>query len=297
MPKVSVIVPVYNVEKYLAQSLDSIIAQTLTDIEIICVNDGSTDGSPTILADYAKKDTRIQIITQDNRGLSGARNSGMKVATGEYTCFVDSDDQIPPYALKTLLQIAESSQSPVVMSECKLNHPTTETPAIHWQIHTNVMADFVQNRHISSSAWNKLYRTEIIKNHPFIEGIYFEDWPFLTTLMGQIQQFATTDIPCYIYREDNTSITRSSFNTKKVDSYITGIHFVYETFQNKPNLIWAQKRMAMAAKMLINKVYHARDKELYHYTINQLAPLFKQGILLKRHIPLKSLVRYWWMKK
>lgn len=296
MTKISVIVPVYNVEKYLAACLDSIIAQTMTDIEIICVNDGATDHSATILADYALKDSRIKIITQENKGLSGARNSGLMVAQGEYTCFVDSDDQIPFYALETLFQIADKMQCPVVMSERKLNQPTTETPTPRWQIHTKVMPDFVTNRHISSSAWNKLYRTDLIRNHPFIEGIYFEDWPFLTTLMGQIQQFATTDIPCYIYREDNSSITRSSFNTKKVDSYITGIHFVFECFQNKSDLIWAQKRMAVAAKMLINKVYHTRDKDLYHYTVDQLEPLFKQKTLLKKHIPLKTRFRYWLMK-
>ena len=297
MPKVSVIVPVYNVEKYLAACLDSIIAQTITDIEIICVNDGSKDNSATILDEYTQKDKRIKIITQKNKGLSGARNSGIKAATGEYTCFVDSDDRIPSYALKTLLQIAEATRSPVVMSEKVEHKPVLMSGAVHWQLHTDVMADFVQNRHIFSSAWNKLYRTDLVKNHPFIEGIYFEDWPFLTTLMGQIQQFATTDIPCYIYRNDNDSITRSSFNTRKVDSYITGIHFVYESFQNKLDLIWAQKRMAVAAKMLINKVYHTRDKNLYRYTVDQLESLFKKKILFKRLIPFKSLFRYWLMKR
>ena len=297
MPEISVIVPVYNVEKYLPACLDSILEQTFKDFEVICVNDGSTDESATILAEYAQKDNRIKVISQKNKGLSGARNSGMKVAAGEYTCFVDSDDRIPPHALKTLLQIAQTSQSPVVMSEKKLSQPILNLAPVHWKVHTRVMPDFVQNRHISSSAWNKLYRTDLIKNHPFIEGIYFEDWPFLTTLMGKIQQFATTDIPCYIYRSDNTSITRSSFNTKKVDSYITGIKFVYEHFKSSKDLIWAQKRMAVAAKMLINKVYHTRDKNLYRYTQDQLHPLFQQKVLLKRHIPLKTLFRYWLMKR
>lgn len=297
MPKISVIVPVYNVEKYLVGCLNSILNQTVKDIEIICVNDGSTDKSAEILTEYAQKDNRIKIITQENKGLSGARNSGMKVATGIYTCFVDSDDQIPPYALNTLLKIAEETQCPVVMSEKKLKQPTNEIPTLHWKVHTQVMPDFVQNRHISSSAWNKLYRTDLIKKHPFIEGIYFEDWPFLTTLMGKIQQFATTDIPCYIYREDNTSITRSSFNTKKVDSYLTGIQFVYEHFQDSEDLIWAQKRMAVAAKMLINKVYHTKNKALSVYTSNKLRQLFKQKILLKKHLPFKSLIRYWLLPK
>ena len=94
MPKISVIVPVYNVEKYLARCLDSIINQTLADIEIICINDGSTDNSLEILNDYAKKDSRIKIIDQTNAGLSCARNAGMQIAQGEYIGFVDSDDWI-----------------------------------------------------------------------------------------------------------------------------------------------------------------------------------------------------------
>ncbi len=91
---ISVIVPVYNVEKYLSKCLDSIINQTYQNLEIICVDDGSTDSSPMILEEYAKKDSRIKIITRQNGGLSAARNTGVKNATGEFVSFVDSDDWI-----------------------------------------------------------------------------------------------------------------------------------------------------------------------------------------------------------
>ena len=94
MNKVSIIVPVYNIEKYLAKCLDSLINQTLEDIEIICVNDGSTDNSAEILNEYAQKDCRIKIINQDNAGLSAARNTGINAANGEYIGYVDSDDWI-----------------------------------------------------------------------------------------------------------------------------------------------------------------------------------------------------------
>ena len=94
MPKISVIVPIYNVEKYLAKCLDTILAQTFSDIEIICVNDGSTDNSRKILSEYAKKDSRIKIVDKKNGGLSSARNAGMKVAQGEFISFIDSDDWI-----------------------------------------------------------------------------------------------------------------------------------------------------------------------------------------------------------
>ena len=100
MVKISVIIPVYNVENYLEESLDSIINQTFTDLEIICVNDGSTDNSPSILNNYANKDSRINIINQENKGLSAARNSGLDVATGDYIYFFDSDDILELTALE-----------------------------------------------------------------------------------------------------------------------------------------------------------------------------------------------------
>ena len=92
MPKVSVIIPIYNAAEFLGECLDSVLAQTLTDIEVICVNDGSPDNSLEILREYEKKDSRIKIIDQKNQGAGAARNHGMSVARGEYLSFLDSDD-------------------------------------------------------------------------------------------------------------------------------------------------------------------------------------------------------------
>ena len=99
MPKVSIIVPVYNVEKYLRQCLDSVLNQTFQEFEAICINDGSTDSCAQILDEYAKKDSRIKVITQDNKGLSEARNTGLKHVQGDYVFFLDSDDSIHPQCL------------------------------------------------------------------------------------------------------------------------------------------------------------------------------------------------------
>ena len=114
---VSVIVPVYNVENYLAKCLDSILAQTLKNIEIICVNDGSTDGSPAILAKYAEKDSRIKVITQPNGGYGKAMNSGFKVAEGEYIGIVEPDDFILPKMYKTLYNAAKANDCEIVKSD------------------------------------------------------------------------------------------------------------------------------------------------------------------------------------
>lgn len=114
-PKISVVIPVYNVENYLRQCLDSVINQTLDDIEIICVNDGSTDSSPDILEEYSRKDSRIRIISQENMGLSGARNTGMKYIKGEYVYFLDSDDYIELDALNQMYNISKNNSLDMLM--------------------------------------------------------------------------------------------------------------------------------------------------------------------------------------
>lgn len=106
MKKVSVIVPVYNVEHYLVECLESVLKQGLTDLEVICVDDGSTDGSPRVLAHYASRDSRMIILTQENRGVSGARNTGMAHVSGEYVYFLDGDDFLAPNALEVMCATA-----------------------------------------------------------------------------------------------------------------------------------------------------------------------------------------------
>ena len=100
--KFSIVIPVYNVEPYLPECLDSVLNQTLSDWEAVCVNDGSTDNSSVVLEDYASKDSRFRVITQPNGGLSAARNTGMKAALGDYVLFLDSDDWLEPNALLVL---------------------------------------------------------------------------------------------------------------------------------------------------------------------------------------------------
>ena len=176
MVKVSVIVPVYNVENYLDQCLTSIVNQTLKEIEIICVNDSSTDGSLDILNKYAKQDARIQIVTQENAGAGAARNRGMTMATGKYLAFLDADDFFEADLLEKQYQMAETDKADFVV--CKSDQYHTEKkeyvqtswvvrekelppyhPFSYRQMTDNVFKVFV------GWAWDKLYRRSFIEKY------------------------------------------------------------------------------------------------------------------------------------
>ena len=114
-PLISIVIPVYNAEKYLAECLDSVCRQTLTDIEILCVNDGSADSSPVILRQYAEKDKRIRIMDQPNKGVSAARNAALPLAVGRYVWFIDADDMIESDSCRLLFEKAEESGADIVL--------------------------------------------------------------------------------------------------------------------------------------------------------------------------------------
>ena len=174
MVKVSVIIPVYNVEKYLSKCLDSVIGQTFKDIEIICVNDGSTDNSSKILETYQAKDDRMKVITQKNGGLFSARHSGMKLAEGEFILFVDSDDWIDPTLIEKAVENIEKSNAEVLIFgaySVKNNTPTkgmysTEKIPNSCKNKTVLLKDFEDNLFcFPPTAWTKLYRKKFLDDN------------------------------------------------------------------------------------------------------------------------------------
>lgn len=131
-PKVSIIIPVYNVEPFLARCLDSVVGQTLRGIEIICVDDGSPDRSIDILNRYAAQDDRIRVISQENRGLGGARNRGFDAATGEFILFVDSDDWIDPAYCERLYEAAREAEADIACASMLKIRPSYSKWTIHY---------------------------------------------------------------------------------------------------------------------------------------------------------------------
>lgn len=209
---ISIIVPVYNVEKYLQDCLESILSQTYVDWEAVLVDDGSLDMSGKICDEYALRDSRFKVIHQRNMGLSGARNTGLKKVIGEYIGFIDSDDIIHPMWLKILYEIAVKKTCDIAICNYRAfsNHiPTINAVTEYYftEISANEVIRNFYNYQMSSNVWTKLYSRKIIGDTRFTT-CKAEDWDFnLQLLIKKNIKIAYTDIPLYFYRIRNDSLT------------------------------------------------------------------------------------------
>ena len=211
MPKISVIITVYNVEKYLSRCLDSVVNQTFKDLEIICVNDGSTDNSAEILDRYASKDKRIIIINQKNGGLSAARNTGLRHASGQYIGFVDSDDWIDIDYYECLVGLAEKNNADIVMAGMRVvdqdNISDNTTPNM-------VTNNFVKKiKNLPNGGINdKLLKSELFQGLEFPVGRYYEDNVVLLKVMYYSKIVVFTNSVSYYYFMNQSGICRTTNN-------------------------------------------------------------------------------------
>ncbi len=223
-PKVSIIVPVYNSEKFLNKCLDSLINQTLEDIEIICVNDGSTDNSLKILQEYAAKDKRIQIIDKQNEGLSATRNQGIDRATGEYIGFVDSDDRVDLNFFEKLYLSAQKYDADIAVGEIiRLNKFNKK---IHLKLEKETVTDDFETKLIlcdvpdKSYVWNKIYKTEELKKHnlKFLYGRIYEDVVYTPQVLYCLNKLVTVPGTHYYYWRNPNSLVTSRAQKANEDS-------------------------------------------------------------------------------
>jgi len=227
MAKVSVIIPVYNVQKYLAKCLDSVINQTLKDIEIICVNDGSTDNSLEILKAYAEKDSRIKIISQENRGLSAARNAGTAAASGEYIGFVDSDDWISLDYYEKLYNMAQKTDSDIAVGEIKKVKSFITKNITNFT--KSMTAEKFEDKLLlcdipdKSFVFNKIYKLSKIREHniKFKEGVTYEDIIYSPQVIKNLNKLVTVPGTFYYYLKRKGSIVTTKTNNKGLQSAIS----------------------------------------------------------------------------
>lgn len=224
MSKVSIIVPVYNVEKYLRKCIDSLINQTLNDIEIICINDGSTDKSLKILKEYKNKDSRIILFNQENSGQSVARNRGIEIAKGEYLGFVDPDDWIDLDYYEKLYNAASTNDTDIAVGgiirvtgikKKKFLNFEKETLTDNTKLKFE-LCDVPEKSYI----WNKIYKTQKLKeiNLKFEEGRIFEDCIFTPQALFFLGKMVTVPNTYYYYLRRNNSTVKQRSQKANADS-------------------------------------------------------------------------------
>lgn len=288
--KVSVIVPVYNVEKFLSRCLDSLIRQTLEDIEIICVNDSSTDNSLSILQYYAKRDARISVISQANQGVSVARNTGMKFATGEYIGFVDSDDWIDLNFYEKLYNAAKKEDADIACcSSIRVHDSGRKLPKVtvkKYQVITGLNEKFrVTNTPRMSYVWNKIYRRKNLLNRNIkfpVNVTCCEDVYFTIDALYSSRKIVTVPEVLYYYWVNTKSATRTMTDRKNQDVIAARAYFI--DFAKKHG-VFVREKFFVKQKVIYSlfgipllKIYEWETKK--HYYLFSLFKVFEKQITL-----------------
>lgn len=274
---VSVIIPVYNVEEYLTCCVKSVMRQTYTNIEIILVDDGSTDKSGIMCDELQTEDSRISVIHKSNGGLSDARNIGISKACGRYTALIDSDDFVSDDYIEVLLKAMNDNDADIV--QCKFAEVSEKCTVYsskksnHIKIYDreHALKDMLYQKKLNNSAWGKLYKTDALKKYKYPVGKLYEDLNVTYKIIDTSDKIVYIDSVMYLYRIRNSSIVRSSFNEKKMIS----VEFVDEM---KECLVNENKIYDMACK--------ARCFSLYMHIFRQI-PNEERYIDLKKELYIK----------
>lgn len=303
--KVSVIVPVYNVEQYLSACLESICHQTLKEIEIIVVNDGSTDNSLSIIKSFQQKYSNIKLINKKNGGLSSARNAGIKVATAPYLCFIDSDDFIDLDAIEKMYKKAECTHAPLIIcnmmlywsDEKKRNYKDWNIKP-HGEYDKNELYNMLLTGCMGCQCRNKLYDRNIwIENSlSFQEGKYYEDIEMAFKIIQVYQRAYIINETLYKYRMRPGSIVATP-NIKKIKDFVANttlaISIVTDDLHHIVNKSVEQFKMnsLVYAFELLHKL--GGNKELKKY-INENISLSSCffALMVKDTIPVKIKIKY-----
>ena len=317
MQAISIIIPMYGVEKYLRRCLDSVMNQTFTDWQAICVDDGSPDNSGKIAEEYAKRDKRFMVIHQDNGGLSDARNMGMKHATGEYIMFLDSDDFIHPQTMEMTYYMARRDDTDIVTytydrsyrfglivrhflgmntdwvkpfgiyrrygPECVCSLITNDifkyaTEKTHNMFNTNKQW-LVKHCQV----WKHLYRRSLIADIPFIKGIIFEDFPWWSAVMLKNPRATILNLPLYYYQPNFGGIVLSAKQLHMITSLCTGIENAFDLYNRGASQyqfqMWNKKFLWFFIGAAFRKIKYINDVADLNLVRERFDKMSKMGVL------------------
>lgn len=229
----SVIIPVYNVEHYLERCIDSITNQTYKRLEIILINDGSTDNSRAICLNYSKEDNRIILIDQENGGSSLARNKGLDVATGDVIAFIDSDDYIELEMFEKMLYLLDKHNLDVI-EIAPNNLGMEQTYDDSFTIEDTITATQRIIKKTYFSVWRRIYRKELIKNMRFIPKIIHQDVFFTIDVLNKVSHVGHLNSPLYTYNTEGTSVIRSKYSEHKRDIAIKATEYIVSNTSKHP---------------------------------------------------------------
>jgi len=317
LPLLSIIVPIYNAEDTLPKCLDSIIKQTYSDFELICVNDASNDGSASILKTYAQKDKRIRIIEIKKSGQGFARNTALKIAKGSFIGFVDADDSIKPFMFEMLVKNATNHQADISMCF---------TQPIDYKTHNFVAFKYYDNEYrklktkknlmiylpqeiirllpsISLVPWNKIYRKDFLDKHHilFYEGCIHEDIPFSLTALLNTNKLVLTNKKLYLYTTNRPYSTMNCLQYENKHDIFEIIKYTKQIIKNK--LIDSHTKIAFdtfVSKQFLrslNDIYHSKGlsesqkKVFFNRVVENLKDKYPKSLNLH------EMIQFWTVKK
>ena len=290
-PLISVIIPVYNVEKYMHQCIDSVINQTYKKLEIILIDDGSTDKSGQICEEYAKKDSRIVVVHKENGGLSDARNLGIDICSGEYLTFVDSDDWISHDMVYCLLNNIKATGADISIGQYKKvfdnNYKKSDKKNKFVKLNKKEgIYQFYVKRRFSCHACEKLYNKKLFENIRYPKGKLYEDEYTTYKLLWQSDNIVCTDKVCYYYYIRRDSISHAKFNERQLDK-LDAYDRVLDYFEQKmPEIV-----KYIQFRWLDAYIVFCRDSARYGVVSEKLNDNFQKAIAYSKGYMMCKYVR------
>lgn len=249
---ISVIIPVYNMEKILAKCLRSVVGQTYKNMEIILVDDGSTDASLDIMRDFEKKDTRIKVVCKCNGGLSDARNVGLDMASGNYIVFVDSDDFVHIEYVKKLYDLLKSHNANIATIEAvkffdsqQLRLENAKKEKVLEFRGIDAVRDLCYQKHIKNSAWGKIYEARLFSEVRYPVGVIYEDLATTYKLLRKADKVVWSSDVLYYYFQRKGSIMNSGFHLKSLDRILV----------SKEILDWVQEECPILEDAAVSRYF------------------------------------------
>lgn len=292
---ISIIIPCYNAEKTIKRCLESVISQTYKNIEIVIINDGSTDKTDSIIKKYIN-DSRIKYYNRNNHGIGKTRNFGIKEATGEYITFLDSDDYLPNDAIDNLYNFAQKNKLDLVVSDYYVDNKNIKSEKIKSFPITNIKNNPNLIFDINLAPWNKLYKKELIENIKFEENLKYEDAPFVIESIIKAKKIGKLDKETYYYVVNPNSET--TIRDERIFDIFKILDIIGNLVKNKKELTEVYKTLCIRiiCNYNIQQRYQKKIKTANRfinkgfYYMKKVDPKYKHSVYFKNRSKNKALI-------